>query len=469
MMNDYKNDSRAPDRTEADDDTLLSLLRSAYPSPPPGMADRVMARIREEEQAGDEKLLPAADSRKKGLRRALIRWGALAACAVLVGSVGLKVLPVFTKNMTQKSAALADSALPEEARADTAAEMAEDAVEEALEDAAYVTAEIPAAMEAAGDESAPDSLYDSSLMAKSASDIAGADSEMAEPEEAFDEAAPMAPAAMEEPAEARSGVTSAYAGGAFDNWADFYPDEDAGDAAGEAVEDGLFSVKLFTLNGMTGLHAVSAEEGEIPMMAGAPANEAQDSREVNGLDYYYVRTACAHADTFRNSYHDIPDVLIARVGPMLYGSWATKVQNEDLCGVNILSFALRFNLTAEDIYSTGDTWYFLDLPEDIPLTEENAGAVEQYYLNGGDPGKMVPRVTVYELKTAMIREAGLSAYAAWRGENSRTLISWSVREGAAALGLDDETMNRLYEEAAEKVAAEYGDEYMPSREEVFAG
>ena len=46
---------------------------------------------------------------------------------------------------------------------------------------------------------------------------------------------------------------------------------------------------------------------------------------------------------------------------------------------------------------------------------------------------MVPRMTVYELKTAMIREAGISAYAAWRGEDSRTLISWSVREGAAAL------------------------------------
>ena len=205
------------------------------------------------------------------------------------------------------------------------------------------------------------------------------------------------------------------------------------------------------------------------MMTGAPMNDAQKSREVNALDYYYVRTACPHADTFRNSYHDIPDVLIARVGPQLYGAWATKVQNEDLCGVNILSFALRFGLTAEDIYATGDTWYFLDLPDGIPLTEENAGAVEQYYLDGGDPGQMVPRLTVYELKTAMIGEAGLSSYAAWRGEDAKTLRSWSVREGAAALGLSDETMDRLYEKAAAKVAAEYGDEYMPAREDVFAG
>ena len=69
----------------------------------------------------------------------------------------------------------------------------------------------------------------------------------------------------------------------------------------------------------------------------------------------------------------------------------------------------------------------------------------------------------------MIREAGLSAYAAWRGDREKNLVSWTVREGAEALGLDGETMNRLYEEAAEKVAAEYGGEYMPAREEVFAG
>ena len=461
MMNDYKNDSRAPDRTEADDDALLSLLRSAYPAPPPGMADRIMAKIREE-GAGDEKILPAADSRKKGLRRALVRWGALAACVVLVGSVGLKVLPVFTRDMAQKSASAADSAMTEE--------VFDEAAEEAFDGAAEAPAEPESAADMPAQErsAVTDAPYGGAA-AKSSTDSAEAVPEM---EEAYDDAVPEEPApAYEAPAAPEpEAVTSAYAGGEYGGWADF--DTDAADeygAAEEAVEDGLLSIKLFTLNGVTGLHALSAGEGEIPMMAGAPVNEAQDSREMKALDYYYVRTACAHADTFRNSYHDIPDVLIARVGPQLYGAWATKVQNEDLCGVNILSFALRFNLTAEDIYGTGDTWYFLDLPEDIPLTEENAGAVEQYYLNGGDPGKMVPRVTIYELKTAMIREAGLSAYAAWRGDREKNLVSWTVREGAEALGLDGETMNRLYEEAAEKVAAEYGGEYMPAREEVFAG
>ena len=39
-MNEYKNDSRAPDSAESEEEALLSLLRSAYPSPPPGMTDR---------------------------------------------------------------------------------------------------------------------------------------------------------------------------------------------------------------------------------------------------------------------------------------------------------------------------------------------------------------------------------------------------------------------------------------------
>ena len=205
------------------------------------------------------------------------------------------------------------------------------------------------------------------------------------------------------------------------------------------------------------------------MTSGAQNTASADAEPRSMLTYYYVRTACAHADAFRNSYHDIPEVLIAKVGPELYGAWATKVQNEDLCGVNILSFAVRFGLTAEDIYATGDTWYFLDLPDGIPLTEENAGAVEQYYLDGGDPGKMIPRMTVYLLKTAMIREAGMDAYLAWRADADRSLVSWTVEEGAAALGLDSETMDRLYEEAVEKVAAEYGGEYLPARDEAFAG
>ena len=231
------------------------------------------------------------------------------------------------------------------------------------------------------------------------------------------------------------------------------------------LEEEGFSMKLFTLNS-GGDAGILPGENEIPLMGTGTMNKSAALSSDEALTYYYVRTACAHANAFRNSYHDIPNVLIAKVGPALYGSWATKVQNEDLCGVNILSFAVRFGLSAEDIYATGDTWYFLDLPDDIPLTGDNAAAVEQYYLNGGEPGKMIPRLTVYELKTAMIREAGLEAYLGWR-DGDTALRGWTVSEGAAELGIPDARLAELYEEAAGKVRAEYGEEFIPSPEEAY--
>ena len=139
-------------------------------------------------------------------------------------------------------------------------------------------------------------------------------------------------------------------------------------------------------------------------------------------------------------------MLIAKVGPELFGAWATKVQREDLCGVNIVSFAVRFGLTAEDILSTGDVWYYFDLPEGTELTEENAALVEQYYLDGGDPGKMAPRYLAYEFKTAVVREVGIDAYLAWRGEDT-ALKSWTLGEAAERFGLSSERMAELYEEA----------------------
>ncbi|MBR5679019.1 MAG: hypothetical protein IKX19_00065, partial [Clostridia bacterium] len=323
-MNEYKNNSRVPDNAEGEDDALLSLLRSAYPAPPHGMTDRIIARIREE-GAGENKLLSAADSREKdlrraGIRRALVRWGALAACVVLVGSVGLKILPAVTKNMNKAADTAMQDAFADEAAADTA--------------------EPEAFAEVSGGGYAEANSAGIAVKGDPAEKRAAAPAEKPDAEEA-DEAAPAAP---ETPAEAfaealeedsadysaSGNMTAAiFADSPADNaaaeeaeeaeeagaWDGLYLDEDECVVPEEAVEEGLLSVKLFTLNGTTGLPNIEAAEGEIPMMTGAPMNDAQKSREVNALDYYYVRTSCAHAGAFRNSYHDIPDVLIARVGP----------------------------------------------------------------------------------------------------------------------------------------------------------
>ena len=472
MMNDKELNPREPENalTGEEESALRDLLRSAYPAPPSGITERIMERIREEIREEDRKILPAP--RKKNRRGTWIRWSALAASILLVGTIGLSVLPRLTQNLKTADSSMADSAT---ATADGMWEMAaepEEAFEEAFDEAAP---ELPDGMLFAMETPAPEPAPEPAAEEKSAA-TAGL---------GFGSSAP----ASEEPA-ASNGRFTAPAAPAPDpnSYACAEAEEaselraDAGDAApvpeaeaffdfntdsADAADEGLLSMKLYTLNGAAG---ISTEEGEIPMMTSGVRNsdyDASDARDM--LTYYYVRTACAHAGAFRNSYHDIPEVLIAKVGPELYGAWATKVQNEDLCGVNILSFAVRFGLSAEEILATGDTWYFLDLPDGIPLTEENAGAVEQYYLDGGDPGKMIPRVTVYNLKTAMIREAGMDAYLGWRGDGNKSLVSWSVAEGASALGLSAETMDRLCGEALEKTAADYGPAFLPDRETVLNG
>ena len=115
--------------------------------------------------------------------------------------------------------------------------------------------------------------------------------------------------------------------------------------------------------------------------------------------------------------------------------------------MNILSFALRFGLTKEDIYAVGDVWYYLDLPEDLALTEENAAAIEAYYLAGGDRAKMEKRGAEYEFKTAIVREAGLENYLAWRAGRDNNLRAWTVREAADFFGIGEERLGELAAEA----------------------
>ena len=480
--------------SEKETEALLALLRSAYPSPPAGLKAAVLERIRAESGAedGTDKILPVADSRGKGrgIRRAFVRWGALAACILLVGAVGMKLLPSFTNKQLS-----ADSAADAQTEASTAeqaffSEEFDEAVPEAApepepEEAARAEgyaapydangAEIPEAgekkasapMEIPMEEPAP-AMPESYAVFE---DNAEAEYEYdGDYPAAYGDSAAQLPA--EAPVEAEAEAEESYAYPAGLSVSEYGATEEAAD--GYTENDGL-SMKLFQVNpgpanGDGWLRPEEPKEGEIPRMGTGAMNSGADfAADNDSLTYYYVRTMCVHADTFRNSYHDIPDVLIGAVGPSLFASWASKVQSEDLCGVNILSFAVRFGFSAEDIYAKGDVWYFLDLPDDIPLTEENAEAVEQYYIDGGNPGKMIPRLTVYELKTAMIREAGLDAYLAWRKDaDSLSLRSWTIAEGAAGLGISDARLTELYEEAAEKVRAEYGSEYIPSPEDVIS-
>ena len=454
----------------SDDDLarLVSLVRSAYPAPPDGFGEAVMKKIRDENRTAaqpDAKILPAADSRKtKRSFGPILRFGAAAACILFVGAVAVRILPTFTRDLAADKAAPAEASASEASAAEAAFDMeVDEAVPESYADAmipaeaaenaagkteftakptetpAESPAESPAEPPAAPEMPAPDPGYDGKLSAQDA------------PEAVFEAAVPEAEAAEE--SETLYGTWEYAEDGAF-------PEESlmAAGLPGFGEEDGM-SLRLFNLNGL------EEKAGEAKRMTSSAENSGASLAPDDAPFYYYVRTECAHSSAFRNSYHDIPDVLIAKAGADEFGAWAAEVQREDLCGVNILSFALRFGLTAEELLSTGDVWYYLDLPEDLALTEENAAAVEAYYRNGGDPGKMAERYLVYEWKTAVIREAGLDAYLAWRGPET-ALRSWTLEEAAEKFNLSDSTMEKLYLSAKDAVIKILPDADVPERSDV---
>ena len=437
----------SPGLTEEETARLLALLAEAYPSPKKDIRAAVTEAIRAEKT----KILPVADSRRsRGVRMGrAAKWGALAACLVLVTAVGVRFLPNLTRDL-----AVADNAAPE-----MAYDMAvpEEAVEESFEEAA------PAAPEMHADAYSGSQMKSAAVpepvpepeMARDVYEDAPADapeeSAVVTEDDGTEVCAPMAPMAesAEEPADAADepAVYNTFETSLFTAEAE----ADAG-----SRDDGIeFGASLYAdaFSNAWGLNdfeepkaAGEARLSEVPRMTSPAVNGAHDTGSL-AVPYYYVRTECEHAAAYRNAYHDIPPALIAKVGAEAFDAWARDAQFEDPCGVNILAFALRFGLTKEDIYSTGDVWYYYDLPEDLELTEENAAAIEAYYAAGGDPEKMEARGQVYALKTALIREAGLDAYLAWRepiGDTS--LRSWTAREGAAALGIGEERLLALAEE-----------------------
>ena len=433
----------SPGLTEEEAARLLALIAEAYPSPKKDIRAAVMERIRaQREEQTRPKVLPAADSRRtesRGVRLGrAAKWGALAACLVLVTAVGVRFLPALTKNLTA-----ADHAVMNEAIAYDADMGTDEAVAEAMPEMAAEPAEGGVQLKSAQSASGDDVYADAAEMPAEAPMEMPAE-EPAAPADLFGLFASSHAAAEPEEPEAACEAEEECA-----------VEEAAYDEAVPAAPDPYLNGEMFTTS-------LTAEAAEVPAGAyngawgGGPAEAVHAPTEMDDAfagsfrsagPAYVIRTDCAHAGAWRNSYHDIPAVLIERVGAEEFGAWAAEAEAADPCGVNILSFALRFGLTKEDIYAVGDVWYYLDLPEDLALTEENAAAIEAYYLAGGDRAKMEKRGAEYEFKTAIVREAGLENYLAWRAGRDNNLRAWTVREAADFFGIGEERLGELAAEA----------------------
>ena len=136
----------APGDGETEEDALLrALLQSAYPAPPENLRRDVMAKI-------------GVMTRKRKMRRTILRWGSAAACFVMICSLALVASPMLRKSSAATEMAL-NGAQPAVV-SDTAAQEAETgaADPDAYETAAVVLPESPedAREEAPSDAAVPD-------------------------------------------------------------------------------------------------------------------------------------------------------------------------------------------------------------------------------------------------------------------------------------------------------------------------
>ena len=139
-------DADAPGDGETEEDALLrALLQSAYPAPPENLRRDVMAKI-------------GVMTRKRKMRRTILRWGSAAACFVMICSLALVASPMLRKSSAATEMAL-NGAQPAVV-SDTAAYEAETgaADPDAYETAAVVLPESPedAREEAPSDAAVPD-------------------------------------------------------------------------------------------------------------------------------------------------------------------------------------------------------------------------------------------------------------------------------------------------------------------------
>jgi len=95
-MNDHLNEKHLPeDGLSAEELAILKeALATAWPPPKNSVRNGVMAKIRQER---------TAEKRRK-LRSRIVKYGSLAACLILVTTIGTRILPVLTQNSADMAA-----------------------------------------------------------------------------------------------------------------------------------------------------------------------------------------------------------------------------------------------------------------------------------------------------------------------------------------------------------------------------
>ncbi len=327
--------------------------------------------------------------KRRRLRSRMVKYGSLAACLVLITVAGIRALPSLTGNsadMAAEAYIAADSAQPAETMPETNAAEREN-----------------------GD--APKTMCYSAQTVTTSEDDGTAEEVMED-------------AVMEEaPAEA--------------------PAETAPETLAETESELPPSGPML----MFAAPPPSKEDAEEECAVECEAEEAYtDSADLSAA----AQTVCAHSGVFSDSYHTIPEVIIACTGEDVYLAWLDGAEG---CDRNIADYMgymeANSNVLLSDIemiYDATDLWYRYDWNFDLFESEDSA-AIEEYYQNGGDFAGMVKRETEYRFKLALLDETG--------AEKSVDVCAWSIADLVEEQKMTLSALTAVYESSADEIEEDY--------------
>lgn len=159
---------------------------------------------------------------------------------------------------------------------------------------------------------------------------------------------------------------------------------------------------------------------------------------------------CPHSGVFADSYHTIPEIVIACTGEDVYLAWldGTEGCERSIAGyMDYMEENTHVLLSdIEMIYDATDLWYRFDWNFDL-LESDDITAIEEYYRNGGNFAEMVKRDTEYRFKLALLDETG--------AEKSVDVCAWSIADLVEEAGMTLSTLTAVYEASADEVEGDY--------------
>ena len=160
--------------------------------------------------------------------------------------------------------------------------------------------------------------------------------------------------------------------------------------------------------------------------------------------------SCPHSGVFADSYHTIPEIVIACTGEDVYLAWLDGTEGCDRSIAGYMDYMEENTHVLlsdiEMIYDATDLWYRFDWNFDL-LESDDIAAIEDYYQSGGNFAEMVKRDTEYRFKLALLDETG--------AEKSVDVCAWSIADLVEEEKMTLSTLTAVYEASADEVEEDY--------------